>query len=226
MNNLLPYIDTGDRGKPVLVFLAGFPDNQTSGWGKSLTQKLANNYRLVFLCLPDYQIGNKAFRPWGYKFNEILNLMFITVKSLKILESGKFDLIVHDWGAVIGQKYQNTFPEQVRKMVILDVAMIRPNNVSIKWKLRLMAYQIIWGIFYIISQAVSFHLAEALFQISIRPPVVWLGPMPEEELRIPWKDLTVAKCYPYYYLLLDHIGLADAGWTNTSFPTCPILYMV
>ncbi len=41
-----------NSGKPKLVLIGGFPDNETSSWGKVVPEKLSQDYDLYFLCLP------------------------------------------------------------------------------------------------------------------------------------------------------------------------------
>ena len=223
MSSLLSFIEGGVANKSVIVFLAGFPDNETSAWGNISQNKLGEDHRLIFLCLPEFQLGNHKFVRWGYTFDEILNKMYATLYSLNVIQSGKFDLIVHDWGAIIGLKYQNKYPEQVRKMVMLDVAMLEPHHTELKYKLRILCYQIWWAMCYFISQAISFQFGQLLFYISICRPIVWLGPMPIEPLEIPSNEMTVAKCYPYYYLWRDKMS---GSWIEPKYPTCSLYYMV
>jgi pimeloyl-ACP methyl ester carboxylesterase len=33
--------------------------------------------------------------------------------------------VVHDWGAFIGYKYENRFPEKVKRMIAIDVGFLK-----------------------------------------------------------------------------------------------------
>ncbi len=223
MSNLLPYVEKGNKTKPVIVFLAGFPDNETSGWGE-VPQDLEKNFRVILLCMPDYGKGNKVFKPWGYSFDEILQMMHATLQSLKVTDS-KFYLVAHDWGAFLGLRYENQHPELIEKLVLLDVGLLNPKNAPVKHILIVLLYQFWFAFAYVLSQTISVTLGNLVFKLFTWKPIAeTLGPCPhEKESPIPMSELVVNKCYPYYHFWRCQLTLS---LKEPKYPSCPLLFMV
>ena len=56
-----PYIE----GQPIIVMIAGFPDHCTSGFSEVLNELLlTEKYRIICLCLPDFQSNCEKPKPW------------------------------------------------------------------------------------------------------------------------------------------------------------------
>ncbi len=222
-NQLLPFIEKGNKNKPVIVFLAGFPDNQTSGWGDVLPKRLEKDFRLIFLCMPEYQSGNTTYKPWGYRFDEITDMMHATLESLNVTQK-KFYLVVHDWGAFLGLMYENKHPELITKMVMFDVGRLKPQNVPIKTILIILLYQWWFATAYVIAQIINRALGDIIFKIFLSKPISGrVGPCPNETLTIPFRELTVEKCYPYYQFWRAQFTMS---FREPRYPSCPLLFLV
>jgi pimeloyl-ACP methyl ester carboxylesterase len=223
MSQLLPFIELGDKKKPLIVFLAGFPDNQLSGWGDVIIQDLMASNRLIFLCLPGYEKGATKYKPWGFGFETLVEMMHNTLISLAA-NMEPFNLVGHDWGAFLSILYENKYPQSIRKLVLLDVGLLKPENAPIKHILIILLYQFWFAIAYILSQTISVTLGDALFKLFFLKPVVnTVGPCPGELLTIPTKDFTVHKCYPYYHFWRSQFLMY---FKEPVYPSCPLLYMV
>ena len=72
MSDVLPYLELGNASGPVLVCLAGYPDDCISGWAPIISQYEAR-YRILALCLPHFD-GGKTVHGWGYSFPMLVNM--------------------------------------------------------------------------------------------------------------------------------------------------------
>ena len=112
----LPYQTFGRKGKPVMVFVAGFPVDEVSGWGE-MVSKFSETNRIICLCWPGYEKnGSNALPRWGYSLKEVVEAMHETLADISTEEKiDNFTLVIHDWGSYIGLMYQNAFPERVAR---------------------------------------------------------------------------------------------------------------
>jgi hypothetical protein len=67
---LLPFVTIGNKTSPVLVFIAGFPDNCVTAWGENNLETLSKKYFVISLCYPGF--AKKKTRKWGYEFDELI----------------------------------------------------------------------------------------------------------------------------------------------------------
>ena len=222
MSELLPFVEAGPKNGPLVVFMAGFPDNCTSGWGDVLPQELEKTHHLLFLCLPDFQKGNKVFKPWGYSFKEIVERMHNTIQSVNKTNE-KILLVGHDWGAQLSLLYENRYPQFVGKVVLLDVGLLKPPELPIVDLLLILLYQFWFAIAYIIASSINFTLGDLYFKAYYAPFLKFLSPCPQDTLTIPFKDFNVNRCYPYYHYWK---GKFTGTGTEARFPSCPLLYLV
>lgn len=223
MANLLPFVEEGRKDGPLMVFMAGFPDNETSGWGDVVPKELAKQYHLLFLCMPDYQKGNKVYKPWGYSFADILERMHNTIVSVN-KNNEKIILVSHDWGAFLGLVFENTYPQLVKKLVLLDVGMLKPEEAPVKDLLIILCYQWWFAIAYLIARVINVSIADGIFKLFFTPVIRnVVSPCPHDSLTIPIEDMNVNLCYPYYQFWK---GQFSGSQFNPKFPSCPILFMV
>lgn len=139
---VFPSLVLGDPNSPsLLVLLSGFPDDCRSAWGPtsgatsgaagaaagsgsggtSVLDELARSHRVFSLCLPGFDDdGARRFDRWGYDFPALVRGMHATIEARLREESvarATFTLVCHDWGAAVGQLYENAHPERVAKLV-------------------------------------------------------------------------------------------------------------
>lgn len=221
-----PKIEVGaGSGKPTVVFLAGFPDDQESCWGPLLRSKMSVDYHVLFLCLPGFEKDGVPKR-WGYTFDELLDLMHFTIRQ-STAKDEKILLVGHDWGSYVAHKYQNKHPEMVRKLVLLDVGMIKLFTSSLDQLLFIAIYQSWFAISFIVSQTLSRYLGQLMLFVFSLPifASMFKGIWEEREVgtRMGRDDKVVLRCYPYYHLWKL---LLSNTIVYPHFPTCPLLYLV
>eukprot|EP01033_Poteriospumella_lacustris_P012987 gene12987-9291_t len=185
---------------------------------------MAEEYHVLFLCLPGFERGGVPKR-WGYTFDELLDLMHFTIQQATRKEEQIF-LVGHDWGSYVAHKYQNKFPEKVKKLVLVDVGMIKLHTASLEQMLFIAMYQSWFAISFLVSQLISRyvgHLMLLLFGLPFFAPLfkgLWEGTEVGDRMRR--DDKVVLRCYPYFQLWKLLL-------TNTivypHFPTCPLLYL-
>lgn len=223
MDNLCPYLERGVSTGPPVLFLGGFPDNEDSGWGVEFPRSLESKYRCIFMCLPGYSKNRIVAqdRAWGYDQDQILTMMEATIEELG-LSKDKFILIAHDWGALFSLIYTTRHPNAVSKLVLCDVGMLDPTSLPIATLPYILFYQLYFAAVYIISLTISYKLATAMFWM-LRSCFQFLMPTPNDRFHLPEEQITVRKCYPYYWVWRR---LLTGTMLKTSFPKCPLLYMV
>lgn len=206
-----------------MVFMAGFPDNETSGWGSALPEELEKKYRCIFMCLPGYsQVYHiSQDRPWGYDQEEILTMIDATFNFLGLKEH-PFHMIAHDWGAFYALLYTTRHPTAVSRLILCDVGMVDPFSLPILTIPYIIFYQLYFTVAYIISQVISMSLGNMIFWWC-KAYFQFMMPTPHDRFHIPESEISVRKCYPYYYLWRR---LLTGSMLKVRFPTCPLLFMV
>lgn len=108
-------IQWGDDDKPLLLALHGWLDNAASF--HRLAPLLANDFRIVAIDLPGH--GHSDYLPAGacYYIWESLDALYDVCQCF----SGRdIFLLGHSMGGVMAGLYCATFPEQIKKLVLLD----------------------------------------------------------------------------------------------------------
>lgn len=225
MENCCPYIELGDKAKPPLLFMSGFPDNNLSAWGETIPEQFKKNHRCIFMCLPGYESGGEAKlrKPWAYEQEDILVMMHATIK-ITGLSQAPIPLIAHDWGAYFALLYTTRHPNVVSKLILCDIGMCSAFTLPLTSIPFIALYQLFFAICYLLSQTISQWLAERLFlNIGIKTFYNILSPPLTNRAEIPQSSLTVLKCYPYYFLWRR---LLTGRLLPQTFPSCPVLYLV
>lgn len=221
-----PKVEIGqDSKKPTVVFLAGFPDDQLSSWGPELRAGIAEDYHVLFLCLPGFEKDGTPKR-WGYSFDELDALLHHTIEQ-STMKDEKIFLVGHDWGSFVAHKYQNKHPEKVKKLALVDVGMIKMTTASPTQIAFIAMYQSWFAICFAVSQLVSLSIAHFMFLIFTLPIFAPLFKGLWEETavgdRMKRDKKVVLRCYPYFHLW----KMLLTGTTKyPHFPTCPLLYLV
>jgi pimeloyl-ACP methyl ester carboxylesterase len=206
--------------KPKMIFLAGFPDNQTSGWGKTLPEQLSKNYDLFFLCLPGYEKGGHIPK-WGYSFDQLIAFLHATINDIAP-KNEKYLLVCHDWGAFLGLLYQTSYPENISKLVLFDIGMTSLGSADLKSIFHIMIYQLWFCFSFIISQVLGVFIGTLVMGIFFIPIFKPLWPSHDRPL-VPREEIRADKCYPYLALWKDLIVLKEP---KVTFPTMPTFFMV
>lgn len=79
---MLPCLELGNSKGPVLVLLAGYPDDCLSGWAPIVAQ-FEGRYRVLAMCFPHLNkedgtktkgSGTGSELGWGYSFPELVEM--------------------------------------------------------------------------------------------------------------------------------------------------------
>ena len=211
----------GGTSRPTIVFLAGFPDDQESPWGPNLRAKIAEEYHAVCLCLPGYE-RNGVPRAWGYNFDELTDMLHATIEQATKRDEQIY-LVGHDWGAIFAMRYQNKYPQKVKKLALLDVGMLSVHTAAPSQLAFIMMYQVWYSICYIISQIFSKGLASILVHLFSLPifSSLFVG-VEEVKPRMRVDNNVVLRCYVYYQMWK---GILTGTMKDPKMPTCPVLFL-
>ncbi|HWV75367.1 MAG TPA: alpha/beta hydrolase [Pseudosphingobacterium sp.] len=108
------YREAGDKSKPTLVLLHGYPTS--SHMYRNLIQSLSDKYHLI---APDYPGYGKSEQPpmaeFEYTFD---NFARIITALLKKLEIQKYSLYLMDYGAPVGFRIASASPEKIDTLIV------------------------------------------------------------------------------------------------------------
>jgi pimeloyl-ACP methyl ester carboxylesterase len=262
----IPHVELGiPHGEP-LVLMSGLPDDCLSGWDPAFLDKLKASYRIFAFCMPDYD-KVKNYRPWGHDFDDIVD--GLRAKLLRLLTplpatatatvaSGKakgkqvvtattqklsFYLCAHDWGSTTAQYYVNKYPDDVRKLILLDVSKLLCCICSTEITILVFETKVgqdvdarTPGIFttfcyllwflaaYVVSQLIYERLGLLMMKIF---SIFWrIGPVPYDTPARPSHEVNVHFLYPIYYYwirLINHKVFKKRSLP--TFPSCPVLFI-
>jgi pimeloyl-ACP methyl ester carboxylesterase len=213
---------TSSDPKEILVFLAGFPDNETSGWGNFLELlKQRKDVQIICICLPDLE-DDAVHRPWGYSFDEITLLLDATINQHVPDRKKKVNLIIHDWGSFCGFIYENRFPDRVKSVTAFDVGIIRRPR-TIKESLLVVLYQWWFAAAYVTSQLFGLSMGSmvlAVYILFIPNSFKIATSFPRDKSKV-----NVTMMYPYYHFWRNYF-FDSKNLPVPKFPSCPVLFMV
>ena len=112
---------TGERGRPLMVFLHGFPEAAFI-WDELLAyfaQPEHGGYRCIAPNLRGFEKSSSPKEVEAYKAHLLIQDMAELVKSER--DDGKIDtLVAHDWGGAFGWLHAGRFPADVGRLVIIN----------------------------------------------------------------------------------------------------------
>jgi pimeloyl-ACP methyl ester carboxylesterase len=226
--------EVSDVSKPVVLFIHGYPDDETL-WKKNLTPSLLSQYRVLLVRLPHYGGKNSKFSLWGLNFTETRDSLAATVRAHVPEKSGPVHIVIGDWGSIIGLQFQDAYPELVRSIVTLDVGPIHTYGKPDKEELHRMIdygkkYQYILIVAFLLAHFIPFfgesmgrYLCKLVFD-GFR--IKKLGIHDEDYIN---SKFTPFSNYWYYYmhrnLLLRYLGFIPLkkgkGSDDKMIPACP-----
>ena len=222
-----PSITYGNPQHEILIFLAGFPDNQICGF-EPLINELKESYYCISLCLPGLETMDddyyNRYRLWHYDFDELDDILYNTINKYIPYNSNKtFTFIIHDWGSVVGMRYQNKYPKNISKLIIVDVGIVYIPEV--RYIFHFVLYQLTFAFSYFVSQLVNWYLGNVIFKIFllILYKCRFLHPLPYDTIHRSFQDINVNMCYLYFYAYKHFL---TGSFVMPDFPDCPILFMV
>ncbi|EGW07957.1 Epoxide hydrolase 4 [Cricetulus griseus] len=109
------YVAAGERGRPLMLLLHGFPEFWYS-WRHQL-REFKSEYRVVALDLRGYGESDAPTHQESYK----LDCLIADIKDvLDTLGYSKCVLIGHDWGGMIAWLISICYPEMIMKLVVIN----------------------------------------------------------------------------------------------------------
>ncbi|KAJ6646579.1 Epoxide hydrolase 4, partial [Pseudolycoriella hygida] len=110
----LHYVEAGDRNKPLMVLIHGFPDFWYS-WRNQIPE-FSKDYWTVAIDMRGFSWSDK---PIG-EDNYILSKMVGDLKALiNYLNRKKFVLVSHDWGAIVASAFVATNRQMIDKYILM-----------------------------------------------------------------------------------------------------------
>ncbi|KAL1454913.1 hypothetical protein WDU94_009042 [Cyamophila willieti] len=109
------YVDTGDKQKPVILFLHGFPDFWIS-WS-SQVPALMEYFRVICLDLKGFGDSDKPLSRSNYKVKILLQELHNFITTLNI---SSCHIVGHDIGALLGWYLVSLYPQHVNKFVAIS----------------------------------------------------------------------------------------------------------
>jgi epoxide hydrolase 4 len=112
----LAFRAAGERGRPVLMFLHGFPE-AAFVWDELLVHFAQQGWRCVAPNLRGYEASSQPADLSAYR----AKLLVQDVAALIALEGAPLaGLVAHDWGGAIAWNLANREPQLLRKLAILN----------------------------------------------------------------------------------------------------------
>ncbi|RKP55941.1 alpha/beta fold hydrolase [Pararobbsia silviterrae] len=108
----LHYVSQGEG--PVILFVHGFPEFWYA-W-KAQIDALSASYRCVAVDMRGYNLSDKPIPVSAYGPKQIVGDLHELVAHL----GGPVYLVAHDWGGAMAWEFATRFPEQIRKLVIIN----------------------------------------------------------------------------------------------------------
>src|SRR5262245_63455757 len=132
------YLDEGPREAPPVVMLHGNPT--WSFYYRTLIPSLSQTHRVI---VPDHIGCGLSDKPQVYPYTLEQHIQNLE-RLLAHLKLGPINLLVHDWGGVIGLGYATRHPAQVTRLVIFNTAaFVLP---IIPWSIRLCRSHLLGGL--------------------------------------------------------------------------------
>jgi pimeloyl-ACP methyl ester carboxylesterase len=110
-------IQAGPANAPLVVLLHGFPEFWY-GWRCQIEPLVQAGFRLL---VPDQRGYNLSEKPKGVKAYRLEELSRDVIGLLDCLGRQTCYLVGHDWGAAVAWNVAMTYPQRIKKLVIMNV---------------------------------------------------------------------------------------------------------
>ncbi|KAL1022640.1 hypothetical protein UPYG_G00030380 [Umbra pygmaea] len=109
------YVAAGERGKPLMLFLHGFPEFWFS-WRHQL-REFKSEFRVVAVDMRGYGESDLPSSTESYSFDYLVT----DIKDIvEYLGYNRCYLVGHDWGGTIAWLFAIHYPEMVTKLIVLN----------------------------------------------------------------------------------------------------------
>jgi epoxide hydrolase 4 len=107
----------GDKNNPLVIMLHGFPEFWY-GWRKQITVIAEAGY---WVWAPDQRGYNLSEKPKGFAAYNLDELAGDVLGLIKAAGRERCILIGHDWGGAVAWWVANKYPEQLEKLITLNI---------------------------------------------------------------------------------------------------------
>lgn len=114
-NVKLHYVEKGDKTKPLMLFLHGFPEFWYS-WRHQI-KEFSEDYWVV---APDLRGYGDSEKPDGIKFYHAKYIVEDIKNLVEALERDKIILVAHDWGGLIAWYFVMLYPDLIDTYIIMN----------------------------------------------------------------------------------------------------------
>lgn len=114
------YAALGDKSKPLVIFIHGFPDYWYS-WREQM-KALSNDYYCVAIDQRGYNLSDK---PSGVDQYDMRLLVGDVIAVIKHLGREKAIIVGHDWGGAVAWTTATMAPQFVDKLIVLNLPHLR-----------------------------------------------------------------------------------------------------
>lgn len=111
----LHYASAGEKGKPLLLFVHGFPEFWYE-WSAQLAE-FGGEYYAVAPDLRGFNLSDMPSDPAAYKPRHIVDDLRLLAAHLGY---EKFVMVAHDWGGAIAWNFAIALPQLLHKLVIVN----------------------------------------------------------------------------------------------------------
>eukprot|EP00927_Polykrikos_kofoidii_P050815 TRINITY_DN44690_c0_g1_i1.p1 TRINITY_DN44690_c0_g1~~TRINITY_DN44690_c0_g1_i1.p1 ORF type:complete len:360 (-),score=47.08 TRINITY_DN44690_c0_g1_i1:52-1077(-) len=136
---------TTDPSRELLFFMHGWPDDARI-WDH-FVDHFAKHHVCITYTMPGFSNDADGFC-WGYDFDCMVDSVALTISdALEKHTKQRCVLMIHDWGAVLGELLQRKYPDLVERMFIADVAVQawdRANHLSMSVSMLLAGLSYQW----------------------------------------------------------------------------------
>ncbi|MBI5275216.1 MAG: alpha/beta hydrolase [Burkholderiales bacterium] len=106
----------GERGRPALLFLHGFPEAAFI-WDEVLAHFAARGYRCVAPNLRGFEHSSQPVEVSAYRAKHLVQ----DIAALIAIEGAPLDMLVaHDWGGAVAWNLANQMPQLAKKLAIVN----------------------------------------------------------------------------------------------------------
>ncbi len=111
----LHYASCGERGRPLMLFLHGFPEY----WGawEELLPAFASTHVAVAPDLRGFNVSSQPPEAAAYRAREIVGDLERFVAQLG---DGRVTVVAHDWGGAVAWQWAIARPERIEALVVLN----------------------------------------------------------------------------------------------------------
>ncbi|CAL8273625.1 unnamed protein product [Arctogadus glacialis] len=109
------YVAAGERGKPLMLFLHGFPEFWFS-WRYQL-REFKSEFRVVAVDMRGYGESDVPLSVESYRFEHLVTDVRDIVEYLGY---NRCCLVGHDWGGTVAWLFSIHYPEMVTKLIVLN----------------------------------------------------------------------------------------------------------